>query len=45
MVNATHHNAVITNEARVHATVDHPNNDGPPKISAIQAMNGIVEPI
>ena len=45
MVNATHQMAVMMNEARVQATVDQPKSDGPPKISAIQKMNGTVEPM
>lgn len=45
MVNATHHSAVMTNEARVQAVVDQPNSAGPQKISAMQTMNGTVEPI
>jgi len=45
MVNATHQAAVITNEARVQATVVHPNRPGPPKMSAMHTMNGTVEPI
>ena len=35
----------MTNEARVQAVVDQPNSAGPPKISAMQTMNGTVEPI
>ena len=31
--------------ARVQAVVDQPNSAGPPKISAMQTMNGTVEPI
>ena len=37
--------AVMMNEARVQATVDQPKSDGPPKISAMQKMNGTVEPM
>ena len=44
MVNAAHHKAVMMKLARVQAAVFHPNAEGPAKINAIQAINGMVEP-
>ena len=45
MVNATHQMAVMMNDARVQAAVDQPKRAGPPKINAMQAMNGTVDPM
>ena len=43
-VNASHQAPVITNDSRVHSIVSRPSSAGPPKMSARQTMNGIVEP-
>ena len=44
MVKASHHAAVMMKHRRVQVRVSRPRMLGPPKMSAMQAMNGMVEP-
>ncbi len=44
MVKASHHRAVMMKQMRVQVRVSRPKIEGPPKISAMHTMNGMVEP-